>query len=136
MEKIYNVENILRKKGMRATAQRLLICQEINEAGHIDIDNLYENLREKIPSLSLATVYKNIHALVDSEIVSEVNVSGRKNLFEMTTNPHIHHICDSCGFIEDLHIDTSRIQQEIVDQTGRDLNACKVTVYGTCESCS
>jgi Fur family peroxide stress response transcriptional regulator len=136
MEKIYNIENILRKKGMRATAQRLLICGEIKSAGHIDIDNLYERLREKIPSLSLATVYKNIHALVKAEIVSEVSVEGRKNLFEMAINPHIHHICENCGHIDDLHIDTDEIKDQISDLSGKPVNGCKITVYGTCESCA
>lgn len=136
MEKTYNLENILRSNGLRATAQRLLICGEIIEAGHIDIDTLYANLKRKITSLSLATVYKNIHALIDASIVSELNVEGQKTLYEINMHPHIHHVCDRCGKVEDLHIKTDDFERKIALLSGRNIIGCKITVYGICLDCA
>jgi len=136
MENMYNVEHILRSHGLRATAQRLLICGEILDAGHIDIDTLYTRLKKKIISLSLATVYKNIHSLMEAGIVSELNVEGKKTLYELNIHQHIHHICDSCGKIEDLHIETEDVREKIASLSGRNIIGCKITVYGKCSDCA
>jgi Fur family peroxide stress response transcriptional regulator len=136
MEKMYNVEDILRNNGLRATAQRLLICGEILDAGHIDIDNLYARLKKKIVSLSLATVYKNIHALMDAGIVSELGIEGKKTLYELKLSHHIHHVCEKCGKVEDLHIETDDVQAKIASLSGRNIIGCKITVYGKCSDCS
>lgn len=136
MEKVYNLENILRSNGLRATAQRLLICGEILDAGHIDIDNLYARLKRKITSLSLATVYKNIHALLDAAIVAELNVEGQKTMYEINIHPHIHHICERCGKVEDLKISTDEFEEKIASLSGRNIIGCKITVYGICPDCA
>ncbi|TCK60945.1 Fur family transcriptional regulator [Seleniivibrio woodruffii] len=133
---MYNVEHILRSHGLRATAQRLLICGEILDAGHIDIDTLYTRLKKKIISLSLATVYKNIHSLMEAGIVSELNVEGKKTLYELNIHQHIHHICDNCGKIEDLHIETEDVREKIASLSGRNIIGCKITVYGKCSDCA
>jgi len=136
MNKLENLDTRLREKGLRATAQRLLICREIEKAGHIDIDSLYERLKVQIPSLSLATIYKNMHSLVSKEIITEVNVAGRKTMYEITIDPHIHLICSACGEIEDIPYDTSQLTDTISELRGRGVTACKLTAYGICSKCS
>ncbi|PLX70953.1 MAG: transcriptional repressor [Denitrovibrio sp.] len=136
MRKIENLDNILRQKGLRATAQRLMICDEINKAGHIEIDNLYENLKKQIPSLSLATIYKNMHSLVKKEIISEVNIKGRKTIYEMTTESHIHYICTECGVIEDIAFDTMALVDKISELSEKNITDCKLTTFGLCTNCA
>lgn len=136
MSKISNIDNRLRLKGLRATAQRLMICREIDSAGHIDIDNLYENLKKQIPSLSLATVYKNMHSLVDKNIISEVSIPGKKTMYEICDNSHIHHVCTECGAIEDILYDSLSMVKNIPELSGKEISECSVTVYGRCSKCS
>lgn len=136
MTKITNIDNRLRVKGLRATAQRLMICKEIDRAGHIDIDTLYDRLKIQIPSLSLATIYKNMHSLVDKNIISEVTVTGKKTLFEISSNPHIHHICTECGEIEDIPYEIKSVIQNISALKGKEISDCELTVYGICQKCS
>jgi len=136
MNKEYNFETSLRSKGLRATAQRLLIMSEISNAGHISIENLYEILKEKIPSISLATVYKNIHSLVEKDIISEVNIEGRKSLYELNISRHIHHICEKCGAVEDIPFDTSKIPEIIPELRSKNINSCRLTTTGICGLCS
>jgi len=136
MTNILNIDNKLREKGLRATAQRLMICKEIDKAGHIDIETLYENLKADIPSLSLATIYKNMHSLVSKEIISEVNLKGRKTIYEITIDSHIHHVCKNCGNIEDVPFDTMQILGTIKELSGKDIQDCKLTTYGICSKCT
>lgn len=138
MKNIINIENRLREKGLRATAQRLLICKEINKAGHIDIETLYDKLKVDIPSLSLATIYKkNMHSLVDKGIISEVNLKGRKTMYEITIDSHIHHVCKkNCGNVEDITFDTMQVLNSIKELAGIDIQDCKLTTYGICSKCA
>jgi Fur family peroxide stress response transcriptional regulator len=135
MNRLENIDNKLRMKGLRATAQRLMICKEIDNAGHIDIDSLYERLKKQIPSLSLATIYKNMHSLVDKDIISEVSVNGKKTMYELNIDPHIHHICSVCGEIEDIHFDTMQIVDTIRELSNRQISECKITTTGICSKC-
>ncbi|MGE4317875.1 MAG: Fur family transcriptional regulator [Deferribacterales bacterium] len=135
MNKSYNLEHMLRSHGLRATAQRLLICSEIIDAGHIDIDTLYARLKKKITSLSLATVYKNIHAMIDAGMVSELGIEGKKTMYEINIRPHIHHICEQCGKVEDLMIETAEFEEKISSLSGRNIIGCKITTYGKCSDC-
>lgn len=136
MKTQHNIEDLLRSHGLRATAQRLLICGEILDAGHIDIDTLYMRLKRKITSLSLATVYKNIHAMIEAGIVTELGIEGKKTLYEINIEPHIHHICENCGKVEDLKINTEDFEKQISSLSGRNIIGCKITVYGKCGECS
>jgi len=135
MNMIENIDNRLRKKGLRATAQRLMICREISSAGHIDIDSLYAKLKQQIPSLSLATIYKNMHSLVEKDIISEVNVTGKKTMYEINIDPHIHHICSKCGNIEDISFDTMQIVDSIRELSDKHIADCKITTTGICDNC-
>jgi len=136
MNRISNIDNTLRVKGLRATAQRLLICKEIDKAGHIDIDTLYDRLKKQIPSLSLATIYKNMHALVDKDIISEVNVSGKKTLYEINFDTHIHFICSKCGKIEDIEYNTENLVEGISELKGKNVTGCNINITGICDSCA
>lgn len=136
MRRSENIDTRLRDKGLRATAQRLMICKEIDKAGHIDIDTLYEKLKKQIPSLSLATIYKNMHSLVGKDIISEVSVGGKKTLYELTADNHIHHVCTECGAIEDIPSNTVEILKDVKALSGKSISDCSITTYGICDSCA
>jgi Fur family peroxide stress response transcriptional regulator len=135
MSKISDLDNRLRQKGLRATAQRLMICKEIDRAGHIDIDTLYERLKTEIPSLSLATIYKNMHSLVEKDIISEVSIEGKKTMYEISIDNHIHHVCTRCGHIEDIEYNVMNMVSSIRELSGRNVSGCKLTTFGICSRC-
>ncbi|ADD67952.1 ferric uptake regulator, Fur family [Denitrovibrio acetiphilus DSM 12809] len=135
MTNIDNIDDKLREKGLRATAQRLMICREIDKAGHIEIESLYESLKKQIPSLSIATIYKNMHSLAEKEIITEVNVSGKKTMYELNIDPHIHLVCSECGNIEDIPFDTIKLVSNIKELSDRKISECKLTTVGICSKC-
>ncbi len=56
-------EKILKENHLKITPQRLAILKEIQKFGHISIDEIYENVKESNPSMSLATIYKNLASI-------------------------------------------------------------------------
>jgi Fur family peroxide stress response transcriptional regulator len=130
------VKNLLSDTALKATPQRLAILKEISKAGHIDLDTIYKNLSKSFPSMSLATVYKNLHTLKENGIIKELNVDNLKNKYELSNQPKHHHlVCKVCGEITDIFLDTAQISQQTQHIEGFDVDYCEVFCYGTCPKC-
>lgn len=60
-----NYTNLLKEYDLKVTPQRVAIVEELYKNGHMNIDDLYKKLLSKFPSVSLATIYKNINAMIE-----------------------------------------------------------------------
>jgi Fur family peroxide stress response transcriptional regulator len=59
-------------------------------------------VRKEIPSISLATIYKNIKTFLDAGLLREVSTPGQTMRLDANLESHHHLICASCGTILDL----------------------------------
>jgi Fur family peroxide stress response transcriptional regulator len=92
------------------TAQRLAVThqrQVIYEVmqsmtGHPSPEEVYSEVREQIPAISLATVYKNIHLFLASGILREVSPHHGSLRIEINRKPHHHLVCTECRGIQDI----------------------------------
>ena len=126
---------LLEKHKLRATPQRLKILTLLKSGGHLTVDDLYAQLKEHFPSLSLATVYKNINAMLEKGLVFELKLKGRKDHYELVKEHHSHVICESCGKIKDLDLPLL-IQADMAKKiTNYNINSATATLYGTCPDC-
>jgi len=123
----------LKESGLKATVQRLAMLKIIDHAGHISIDSLYQSIRDLYPTLSLATVYKNILMMVDKDVLVEVPLSGSKSQYELKKEDHMHLICEVCGTVEDKEVDEVLIPLE--KKSDFLLSHSQINLYGTCHSC-
>jgi len=124
-------KEILDKSTLKATPQRLTILKELEKSGHANIDEIYENVKSSFPSISLATIYKNIISLKEENIISEV-CHPKKNKYEVAKDPHAHFICKKCGFIEDIDLDsalTDSVNQKYPNSQK------ELYIYGICDNC-
>ena len=126
---------ILNKKGLKATPQRLLILNIIYKAGHIDIEHIYKEVNVIISSISIATIYKNLKILVDAGIVKEVNISSFKTMYELNIQPHIHSICKTCKRIEDINIEDELVKNFLFEILDQHIEAYELNVYTKCSKC-
>ncbi len=133
MEKI---KEMLRATNLKATPQRLAILEEIKRAGHIDLETIYRNISEHFPSMSLATVYKNIHTLKKHGLIKELAISGAKSKYEIAfQKPHHHLICKVCGDVIDIDIDTSFLKKQLKEVKDFEISSCDIYCYGVCSKC-
>lgn len=117
------------------TPQRIAILKEIESNGHIGIEEVYEKIKKKYPSTSLATVYKNIATLCGTAILREVKAPGHKQKFELSQDKHVHVMCERCGKLEDLHVDFSSLQHNCMQISGYNLYDVSAVFLGTCPRC-
>jgi len=121
--------------GLKATPQRLLILKHIKKAGHISIEQLFEAVRREFPSISLATVYKNIDALLSTGLIREVGIVGGKHVFELAKGDHMHFICKECGSIIDIPQKGEILPESLMEKLPGEIKKVELNIYGICNSC-
>ena len=132
-----DIINILKDYGLKATPQRVTILSAIQKQGHANVDEIYKEAKEKHSTMSLATVYKNVTALVEINLLKELALNNFKSKYEINTKPHSHLICKKCGAVEDVDL-TNELKSD-ASKLGehRDflIEDIEVNIYGICSKC-
>src|SRR5919109_3226866 len=102
------VAKALRAAGYRVTPQRLLIHQTLVELGrHVGAEELLAAVGERLPNVSLPTVYSALDALEDAGLVWRVSAGQGRALYDAGPSDHHHLVCRRCGAVEDFDEDVS-----------------------------
>lgn len=128
-------EHLLKQHHLKATPQRIAIMRLMQERGHISIEDLYAAIRQKFASISLATLYKNIHTMMGVQLVREVKMPGQKAKYEIEKAPHAHILCTECGEFKDIEVDSEQLLKKAVDESGYKANEVAIVISGTCPEC-
>ncbi len=84
------------------TKQRQAVAGVLREAGgHLSAEEIFRLAKERLPSISRATVYNNLHAMEEEKSIRRISVDGA-DLYDKAYTPHPHLICEMCGRVEDL----------------------------------
>ena len=128
---------LLKEHGLKATFQRINMLESIQFHGHMSIEAIYEKIVTIYPSLSLATVYKNIILMVEKGVLVEVPITGKKSKYELLKDDHIHLICMACGEVEDkLHnTEIKDIFSSMIKEENFIINKQQINLYGLCKVC-
>ena len=129
-----NSSMLLKEYNLKVTPQRIAIIEELYHNGHMNIDDLYKRLLEKFPSISLATIYKNINAMIEKVFLNEVKIPNSKAVYELIKEDHSHLVCLSCGLIEDIYLNTSVLEDSL--ETDFKIENTSVVFSGICSKCS
>ncbi|MGB5917784.1 Fur family transcriptional regulator [Arcobacter sp.] len=131
-----NSSRLLKEFNLKVTPQRIAIVEELYHKGHINIDELYASMLSKFPSISLATIYKNVNSMVEKFFISEVKIPNEKSVYELIKEEHSHLVCEDCKRIEDIIIDTSSVLKELESQSKFNVKHANVVFTGVCSQCA
>ena len=128
---------LLKENDLKATFQRMNILEVIDKNGHMSVEDIYEEVIKVHPSISLATIYKNIILMMEKGVLNEVPIAGKKPKYELAKMDHIHLVCTECGAVEDKVCleATDRVLHELTDKEHFVLNKRQINLYGVCASC-
>ena len=128
---------LLKVNDLKATFQRINILENIERHGHMSIDTIYEEVVKTHPSLSLATVYKNIILMVEKGVLVEVPITGKKPKYELLKDDHIHLVCNECGEVEDQPHNENAAALFASMTKNENFSLCKqqINLYGVCSHC-
>ncbi|SHI88945.1 Fur family transcriptional regulator, peroxide stress response regulator [Malonomonas rubra DSM 5091] len=135
--KLSAFENACRKAGLRLTPQRIEIFRELAKAtDHPSAETLHLRLSDKMPTLSLDTVYRTLGTFAGHGLVNKVETVESQARFEAAHVTHHHLVCESCKQIMDFqwqYVDEASLP-ETVSGWGQ-VNRKSVIAYGTCKKC-
>jgi len=138
MKSEFNFRERCHEYGLAATHQRLVIYETVRSLhGHPSPEIIYAKVRKKLPSISLATVYKNLHTFIASGMLREVSLHRGSLRVESNQEPHHHLVCTQCRSITDLDeegIDPVRLRHKL--PAGFLVSRIAVDVLGVCPKCS
>ena len=126
---------LLKEYDLKVTPQRLKIVSMLHAHGHINIEDLFSGMREEFPSVSLATIYKNINQMIQSGLIQEVKLPSQKSVYELVKEPHLHMVCDRCHKVEDILVGTDKIIEEAEKASGYKILESFITLRGICPEC-
>lgn len=127
--------SLLKKCDLKVTPQRLTLLEQIYSHGHVDIDTLFEDIKKSFPTISLATLYKNINAMIEKNLLKEVKIVGMKNKYELIKKEHAHAICNTCGKVEDVYLDTDNLKDSLQSSTQYYISQTDMNFFGECPKC-
>lgn len=123
---------------MKYSKQREMILEYLLEKrNHPTAEQIYTDLKQTAPALSLATVYRNLNLLCSLGQVQKLDTGETVDRFDADTSNHAHFICEQCHEVTDIFSDPVD-NQLLKAQLGAEysVNRHKLFLYGLCPCCS
>jgi Fe2+ or Zn2+ uptake regulation protein len=131
----------LKHAGLKMTPQRLAIVKIFaGDESHPTAQELFERLRGEFPSMSFATVYNTLDALVSAGLGGTLRLGGAAR-FDPNTSAHHHAVCDRCGAVHDVPAETLAPSSATVRRLrqsagGFSVRAIERVYRGLCAKCA
>jgi Fur family peroxide stress response transcriptional regulator len=131
------LEAAVRGAGVKLTHQRLEILRELARTeAHPDAETIFRAVQERVPTVSLDTVYRTLWMLRDLGLVTTLGPSRHGVRFDVNLDRHHHYVCVRCGLVRDFEseaLDGLRIPEAVT--TFGSVVGAQVEVRGLCASC-
>jgi Fe2+ or Zn2+ uptake regulation protein len=93
----------LEKSGWRYTRQRAAVFAYLcSVPSHPTAEQVYKAVRQQIPNISLATVYKALEALVAARLAAKLPDTEGPTRYDGNSQAHYHLRCIDTGEVRDL----------------------------------
>lgn len=122
----------------RVTPQRLEIFKEIARSErHPDAEQIFNGVRERLPTISLDTVYRTLWWLTELGLVNTLGPTQEGTRFDANLDRHHHFVCRQCGLTRDFYSDELNDLElpESVSTIGI-TDRTQVEVKGLCHECA
>jgi Fur family transcriptional regulator, peroxide stress response regulator len=128
----------LRDNGHKLTPQRLAIVKILARSeGHPSVEHIHGRIIEDFPTMSLATVYRNIVLIKSLGEVLELGFPDGSNRYDGNKPyPHPHVICIKCRKIVDPDLDNlDELRKEVESGTDFKILNHRLDFFGICRNC-
>ncbi len=128
----------LRAAGFRLTHQRLEVVREVaGTDSHPEADQIFDGVRDRVPTISMDTVYRTLGTLAGLGMVNRVAGATGAARYDANTAGHHHFLCTRCGLLRDLegdHTEDLRIPAA-AELLGR-VSRVEMRLTGVCHACA
>jgi len=137
MARAEEITKLVHQQGGRMTRQRRLVMEVLASLDtHPTAQELYELVRERVPTISPATVYRNLKLLHDLGCVLELDYGPGPTRYDATVTDHCHARCTRCGRVVDVPVaDVADAATAAAAMSDWLITGCRVELYGLCPKC-
>ena len=134
---IEDAEGLLREHGLQITAQRLAVLKAVSARPHVTADELADDVRDRIGSVSRQAVYDALGILVEKGVVRRIQPAGSPARYEDRVGDNHHHlICRACGSTVDVDCAIGATPcLTAADELGYEIDEAEVIYWGRCPEC-
>jgi len=121
----------------RNTVQRQVILDSLKGfKTHPSVDVLYAAIHKVHPTISKATVYRNLHQLAKEGAITQLAVIDDVARYDGCAKPHYHFSCKICNRIIDIEMDCIEgIDDAVANKHDLLIDKHEILFVGTCEGC-
>ncbi len=128
----------LKAHGVQPSAQRVAIAAYVlsRKAGHFTADAVWRRVREKLPTLSRATVYNTLNLFADRGMVRRIALDEGPVVFDVNVEPHHHFVDVDTGDVLDIPAAMLRVEglERLAQSMGIDIETVGIVVRGRRDS--
>ena len=121
---------------LRNSKQRDAVLRDLSERyDHPTAEEVYISVKKIIPTVSLATVYRNLKLLESEGMILKITTSD-SDRFDGHTHEHYHFTCNICKRVLDLELTDEISVNTLPKDFGGKITSHELMFYGLCESCN
>jgi Fe2+ or Zn2+ uptake regulation protein len=134
---IEDAEGLLREHGLQVTAQRLAVLEAVSTRPHATADELADDVRGRIGSVSRQAVYDALGILVEKGVVRRIQPAGSAARYEDRVGDNHHHlVCRTCGRLVDVDCAVGAAPcLTAADDSSYEIDEAEVIYWGRCQEC-
>jgi Fe2+ or Zn2+ uptake regulation protein len=131
------LRQMLDTRGSNFTRQRASVFEYLSRAGHHPTaEEVFLAVKQELPKISLATVYKNLESLVACGAASKLTYGDSAARYDIRADHHYHSRCLKCGRITDIDPEAEdQLLKLIKTPGGFKVEDLRVELVGYCKNC-
>ena len=132
-----STEQKLRSHGVQVTAQRIAVLDAVAARPHATTEELTEDVRSSIGSISRQAVYDTLGVFVEKSLVRRIQPTGSVARYEDRVGDNHHHlVCRECSIMFDIDCAVGTTPCLTAnDDHGFEIDEAEVVYWGRCPSC-
>ena len=130
------LDESLATSGLRSTRQRHHVYDVLlQKRDHPTAEEVFVRTKQKMPDISLATVYNCLDTLVQCGLVRQVNLDRAPTRYCPNMQEHGHFHCDSCGRTFDIDFPSGHSPEKLRVPEGFRATRYEISIRGICLDC-
>jgi Fur family peroxide stress response transcriptional regulator len=131
-------EETISHSGHRLTPQRREVYNVLlDDRDHPTASEVFARVKQRIPGISLATVYNCLETLVECGLARQMNVEREATRYCHDPSEHGHFLCDKCGRVSDIPLTKAEpLASFFKVSPGFVVTRSEIILRGTCDACN
>lgn len=120
------------------TQQRIAVFDYLQTVEHHPTaEEVFFAVKQKLPKISLATVYKNLESLANCGAITKLTYGDAAARYDIRTDHHYHTRCLRCGKLSDLDAEAGdEFLAQIKPKSNFTVKDYRLELLGFCAECN